>query len=309
MSAAPRAYPAGPVTFVSAAPPGGGWHQICVKTADALRAEGLVPAGIEVVVTPGGLAVFEQTIAARRGDDRTLIAFSPGLTMQILMKGSRHSYADITPIAALSTDYGALVAHPGSPISTLPALIDTLRRRPAEVPIAGGSGPGAMHHGMVSVVAAAAGVPAAAVPYLGQGGVAEALRSVRTGQAPVAALGAADVLGEVREGRLRVLAVLAERRLPELPDAPNAREQGLDVVFPMWRGFYGPPAMPARAVAFWSETFTRLCRTPTWGRVLRESNWFPLLLVGEAFRAFLQEDTRRYAGALLRAGIGREATT
>jgi len=288
-------------TFISAAPPGGGWHTVCVKAAEALRAEHLGPAEIEVVTTPGGLRVFEETVRTRRGEGGTLIAFSPGLTMQILMKGSQYSYADITPIAALSTDYGALVVRPDSPIADLAGFLDALRRLPHGFAVTGGSGPGAMHHGMVGAIASAAGVASATVPYVGATGVADAIAGVKGGGIPVAALGAADVLADVRAGTLRILAVLAEDRLGEpFQRSPTAREQGLPVVFPMWRGFYGPPGMPGDGVTLWADVFTRLSRTQTWARVLDESAWFPFLLVGDAFAAFLRDDTRRYAEALHR---------
>jgi len=299
MSPSPGSHPSGDITFISAAPPGGGWHTVCVKAADALMAERLVPGRINIVTNPGGLKVFEEVVATRRGDGHTLVAFSPGLTMQILLKGSRYSYADITPVASLSTDYGALVVPAGSEIHDLGALLARLRRDPASLAITGGSGPGAMHHGMIGTVASAAGVPPQAVSYVGAGGVAQGVAALKAGTAPVGALGAADVLDEVRQGTLRILAVLSDRRLPApLDAAPTAREQGLDVVFPMWRGFFGPPAMPQEAVGFWSETFTRLSRTETWARLLQESNWFPLLLVGDAFRTFLDADTRRYEKVL-----------
>ncbi len=299
-----RTYPAAPVTFVSGAPPGGGWHQLCERTASALKTEGLVPVEVGVETTPGGIKVFEDTISGRRGDGYRLVAFSPGLTMQLLMKGSKYSYADITPIAALSTDYGALVVKASSAIPDLQAFLTSIRRDPGGLPITGGSGPGAMHHGMVGVVAAAMGLPIDALSYVGSGGVSEAIKKLLAGDVPVAALGAADVANEARSGALRVLAVFAEQRLPEpLASAPTAREQGLDVLFPMWRGFYGPPAMPGDALAFWCDVLGRLSRTPTWKRVLEESNWFPFLLTGDAFRAFLYEDTQRYTRALGIKGV------
>ena len=72
----------------------------------------------------------------------------------------------------------------------------------------------------------------------------------------------------------------------------------MPAVFPMWRGFFGPPAMPERAVRYWADAFTRLSGTPTWRELLAKSMWFPFLCTGDAFRAFLDADTRRYARVL-----------
>jgi putative tricarboxylic transport membrane protein len=156
-----------------------------------------------------------------------------------------------------------------------------------------------MHHGMIALLAAAAGVAPASVSYAGTGGVAEAVAALAAGQVTVAALGATDVLAALRAGTVRLLAILADRRLPgPLAGVPTAREQGVDVVFPMWRGFYAPPGISEAVVAFWGEVFARMVRTPAWARVLDETGWFPFLLTGAQFRAFLDDDTRRYAAAL-----------
>jgi len=289
------AYPRKPVQFISAAAPGGGWHETCERTAAVLRAEALLPVEVHVVVRPGGLQVFEETAADPTCDDHRLVAFSPGLTMQILMKGSRYSYSDITPIAALSTDYGAIAVPAGSPFNTLGDLLAAIKERPQAILVTGGSGPRAMHHGMVAVLGAAAGIPPEEVRYVGARNVADALAALTAGQASVGAFGAADVVGASERGEVRVLAVLAERRLPgALEDIPTAAEQGVEVIFPMWRGFYGPPAMAPEAVAFWHDAFRRLTATRTWKTMLQEARWFPLLLTGEAFHSFLREDTMRY---------------
>ena len=226
MTPSGAAYPAEPVTFISAAPPGGGWHQLCVKAAAALRDERLVRVPIEIVINPGGLQVFEEVVAARRGDAHTLVAFSPGLTAQILLKGSRCSYADITPIAGLSTDYGALIVPADSSIATLDQLAAALRR-PDPPAIQGGQAAGAMHEAMARVVGSAVGVPGGAVRYLPATGIATGIASLLAGAAPVAAVGAADAAEAVRAGRVRMLAVLAEQRIPEPFEAvPTAAEQG-----------------------------------------------------------------------------------
>lgn len=288
-------YPAAPVTLMAAAPPGGGWHQTCEKTLQAILEERLVPVDVHIVTRPGGLKMFEETVGGR-GDPHTLIAFSPGLTLQMLMKGSKYTYADVTPIAAVSTDYGAIVVSAASPISSLPDLLAAFRKDPAAVAAGGGSGPGAMHHGMVGVVAAAGGIAPSTIRYVGSAGVAEGIATLLRGDVPVVALGASDVIGELRTGAVRILAVLSEHRLPgPFREIPTAREQGFDVIFPMWRGFYGPPEMPEGAVHFWTDTFRRMVGTPTWARLLGETAWFPFLLTGDEFRAFLDVDTRRYA--------------
>ncbi len=288
-------YPAHPVTFVSAAPPGGGWYQTCEHTVRALRKEGLVPVEVRMEERQGGLKVLEEMATERKGDAYTLAAFSPGLTLQILMRGSRYSYADITPIAATSTDYGVLVVPTKSDISNLHDLVTALRRDPQAVPVGGGSPTGMMHHGMIASVAVAAGLDPSHIRYEGSKGVSDATSALLGGQTAVGALGAANILDELDKGTMRALAVLSEERLPgALEGVPTAAEQGIKVTFPMWRGFYAPPGISAESVTFWGETLKRLTETQAWSQVLQEMGWFPFLLTGQDFAQFLEEDTRRY---------------
>lgn len=289
----------GPVRLVSAAPPGGGWHELCERTASALRAEDLVTGTVDVVVTPGGLRVFEDMASTSQADGSTLVAFSPGLTMQILMKGSKYTYADIVPLAALCTDYGVLAVRADAPFAGLREFLDVLGRHPLDHTVIGGSSPRAMHHGMLAVLAAAARIPVGTIRYVGAAGVVPAVKALLEGQASAAALGSADLVEEVRSGAVRVLAVLAESRLPGvLQDVPTAAEQGYDVRFPMWRGFYGPRRMPPEAAAQWTMTLTRLAATAAWRRTLQEVSWHPFLVAGQDFREFLEADTAQYRHAL-----------
>lgn len=296
-------YPTAPVTFIAAAPPGGGWHQTCEATVQVLNAERLLPVEARIVETPGGLTVLEDVVTRRRGDGHTLVAFSPGLTLQILLKGSRYTYEDITPLASLSTDYGVLVVPVDSTTRMLGPLLERLSRGGESVTVTGGSGPGAMHHGMAALLARAANLPAGAVQYVGAASVAEGLAAVRQARVALGAFGTADVIEDVRRGTLRPIAVLGEERLGGVfAGVPTAREQGVEVVFPMWRGFYAPPDVGSAVVDYWADAFTRLSRSPAWTRLLEARGWFPFLLTGDRFRAFLAEDTHRYVSALGASG-------
>ena len=102
-------YPSQEITFISAAPPGGGWYQVCEHTIRALRDEGLVPVDMKMEERRGAVQLFEEMATERAGDGNTLVACSPGLTIQLLHAKSSYAYADVTPIAATSTDYVVLV--------------------------------------------------------------------------------------------------------------------------------------------------------------------------------------------------------
>lgn len=288
-------YPARAITFISASPPGGGWYQVCEQTIRALREEGMAPVEIRMEERKGAVPLFEEMATQRRGDPYTLVAFSPGMTIQLLNAGSKYTYADVTPIAATSTDYGVLVAAKDSPLAGLGDLVKALRKDPQALPVGGGQPPRLMHQGIISSVAFSAGMDASKVNYVGNKGATEAIAGLLGGQVAVAALGAANIVGQLPKGNMRVLAILSEKRLPGVfKDTPTAIEQGLKVTFPMWRGFYAPAGVPREAVDFWTRTLTKLAGTRTWARILEDLGWFPFLRTGKDLADFLKEDTRRY---------------
>lgn len=294
-----KRYPAHPVTFIAAAPPGGGWYQMCEQTVRALREEGLVPVEVRMEERQGAVKLLEEMATERKGDAYTLVAFSPGLSLQILSSGSKYSYTDIIPIAATSTDYGVLVVSSDSPIANLDDLVTALRRKPQSLPVGGGQPPGLMHHGMIISLASAAGLDPSQVRYVGSKNITEGLSTLLRGQTAVAAFGVANVLDDVGKGTVKALAVLSEERLPgSLEGVPTAIELGFKTTFPMWRGFYAPAGIPAEVAAFWGETLRQLGESQSWARVLREMGWFRFFLAGEQFAKFLEEDTLRYAGTL-----------
>ena len=294
-----ESYPAHPVTLITAAPPGGGWYQMCEHTMRALREEDLIPVEVRMEEKRGAITLLEEMATERKGDPYSLVAFSPGLTLQILNRGSKYSYGDITPIAATSTDYGVLVVSKNSPLVGLDDLVTALRRDPNVVSFGGGQPAGLIHQGIVSSVATAVGLDPSQVTYVGSKGVTDGISTLLDGQTAVAAFGAANVLDELGKGTIRVLAILSEQRLHgALESALTASEQGLNVTFPIWRGFYAASGVAAEVVAFWGETLTKLASTDTWTRVLDEMGWFPFLLTGQDFVQFLEEDTRRYKAAV-----------
>lgn len=297
-------YPAHPVTFISAAPPGGGWYQLCEQTVRALREEGLLPVEVRMEEVQGAVKLLEEMATERKGDVNTLVAFSPGLSLQILNSGSKFSYTDIIPIAATSTDYGVLVASNDSPIANFDALVTILRRNPQSVALGGGQPPGLMHHGMVASLALAAGLDPSQVPYIGSANIKKGLSTLLAGRTAVGAFGVANILDELGNGTIKILAVLSEERLPgPLEEVPTAIEQGFNITFPMWRGFYAPAGIPAEVAAFWREILRKLGESRSWARVLHEMGWFRFFLAGDQFAKFLEEDTRRYTDTL-RGGVG-----
>jgi len=306
--AAGPAFPDRAVEIIAPAGAGGGWDTLSRLTAKVLSDEKLVTQPITVTNMPGGsgAVAIAHVVTRRKGDAYSLIAFSPALTLTIVNRNTPYAYKDVTPIIALSADYGVLVVRKDSTINNLRTLMQVLRTNPDNGVVAGGSAPGSLDHIIFAKAAKAAGVDALKVRYIPYQGGGEAMASLLGGSASVLSTGASEVLSQVRAGQVRVLAIFSEQRLGGLfRDVPTAIEQGYNVTFPIWRGFYGPPDMPASAVKFWEETLSKMSKSKGWDKVLTDTQWFPFVVSGDRFRRFLDEDTRGFEALLRELGFVR----
>lgn len=300
------AFPDRPIEIIAPAGAGGGWDTLSRLSAKVLAEEKIVTQPITVTNMPGGsgAVAIAHVVTRRKADPYTLIAFSPALTLTVVNRNTPYAYKDVTPIAALSTDYGVLVVRKDSSINNLRTLMQVLRANPDAGLVAGGSAPGSLDHIIFAKAARAAGVDPLKVRYIPYQGGGEAMAALLGGSASVLTTGASEVLSQLRGGQVRVLAIFSEQRLGGLfRDVPTAIEQGYNVTFPIWRGFYGPPDMPTTAVRFWEDALTRMSKTKGWEKVLTDTQWFPFVVTGDRFRRFLDDDTRNFEALLRELGF------
>ncbi len=308
LTSAGPAFPDKPVEFIAPAGAGGGWDLTCRMSVRALSEEKLLGQPVTVTNMPGGsgAVAIAHVVTRRKGDPYTLIAFSPALSLTIVNKNTPYSYSDVTPIAALTSDFGVLLVRKDSTINNLRTLMEVLKRDPNVGVVAGGSAPGSLDHIIFAKAARAAGVDPLKVRYIPFQGGGEAMAALLGGSASVLTTGASEVTAQLEAGTVRVLAIFSEKRLGGVFAAvPTAIEQGYNVTFPIWRGFYGPPEMPAAAVKFWEETLVKMSTTGAWAKVLQETKWFSFVLTGDQFRRFLADDTKNYETLLRELGFVR----
>lgn len=299
------AFPEKAIEIIAPANPGGGWDLTSRSTAKVLTEEKLVTQPITVSNMPGGsgAVAISHVITRRKGDGHLLIAASPALTFTLALKRVPYTYRDVTPIAAVASDYGTIVVRKDSPFKTLKDLLEAYRKNPADVSVAGGSAPGSQDHVKFAKVIKAAGMDPTKVKYVPHQGGGEALASLLGGHTAAASPDVSEIVGQVEAGEIRVLAVLSEKRLGEsLKDIPTAIEQGVNATYVIWRGFYAAPGIPKEAADFWVTTLGKMVKTEAWGKTLQANNWFEYFVGGADYAQFLNEDLE--AGQALLKELG-----
>jgi putative tricarboxylic transport membrane protein len=75
------------------------------------------------------------------------------------------------------------------------------------------------------------------------------------------------------------------------------------VNFPIWRGIYMAPGVPADAVAFWTDTVKKMTASPEWKAELAKLGWEPAVKTGDEFKQFVKEERARYQALLKELGF------
>jgi len=310
--AAPPALPVGDAApeCIAPAKPGGGFDQSCKLAQAAFQQAGLTKTPMRITYLPGGVGAiaFDQIVTRRPAEPQTLVAFSSGSLLNLSNgRFGKRSIDDVRWVAAVGIDYGVVLVGRQAPWKTLPELLAALKADPGRISFAAGGTIGSQDWVKSALVAGAAGVDHKSMRFVAFEGGGEASAALKGGHVQVYMGDASEVFDKLAPGGpFRVLAVLAEQRLPgPLAGVPTAREQGVDIVWPAIRGFYVGPQVSDGAVAAWTASFDQLMATPAFQELRAQHGLFPLALTGPALRAFIDRQHRQYGELATRFGLRR----
>ncbi|TMG92740.1 MAG: tripartite tricarboxylate transporter substrate binding protein, partial [Betaproteobacteria bacterium] len=149
---------------------------------------------------------------------------------------------DFAPISLIGREPGVLVVHPSLPVKTFQEFVAYVKERPGRIDYAS-SGNGSGQHLFVALLASMTGMKMNHVPYRGSG---QATADLLGGQVQVSIPGTAGMVGHIKAGKLRALAVTGAKRSPQLPDVPTVMESGVPGYEAyVWMGLLAPKGTPA----------------------------------------------------------------
>jgi len=96
-----------------------------------------------------------------------------------------------------------------------------------------------------------------------------------------------EVVGFLKSGDMRVLAVFTEERVPGFEDIPTAKEQGYDVVAGNWRGLYIPGGVSDEVFNKWAERLQAVADSDEWKKAMADRGLAPFTLVGADFQNYV----------------------
>jgi tripartite-type tricarboxylate transporter receptor subunit TctC len=213
------------------------------------------------------------------------------------------SYDPLTsfePICYLATSPTAIVVNAASSYRTLPDLLEAARAKPGELTLAS-IGPGSVTHIGFEMLKRASGTAMTFVPYPGMAPAVNAL----LGEHVTAAWVDFQVAGEqIRAGKLRPLAAIAQTRIEKLPDVPTVGELGYgDIRADPWFGVVAPARTPKEMLAGLIGRFTAALRDPEVKGKLEALGLHPVGLCGADFGAFMRQLNDDYGRVIREANI------
>ena len=243
----------------------------------------------------GGIGAAE--VARARPDGSTLL-LSPIGAMAIqphFRADLPYRPADFAPICQVADTPVVVMSAPGSALRSLAEVTSRARESSGGFNF-GSTGPGSLPHIATVALARAAGVPMTHIPYRGN---AEAVTALLRGDVSIFA----DQPGTLRANNLQAVALLAERRTPEFPNTPTAREQGLDLIYSIWSGLFAPAGTPPEFLARMEAACERALRAPAIIEGFQRLATPIVFRNQRDFAGFWQAELEKFRGIVQAAGI------
>jgi tripartite-type tricarboxylate transporter receptor subunit TctC len=207
---------------------------------------------------------------------------------------------DFAPISMLGSSPFVLSVYPGLPARSVQELIALAKSRPRSLTYAS-AGPATLAHLSGALFEKMGRIELVHVPYRGTG---QAALDLMEGRVDMQFGTIPPSIGNIRDGRLRALAVTGEVRNATLPDIPTIAESGLTgYESSLWQGFVAPAATPAAIVAKLNREVTAALNDAGVKAALAEQGVEPLPGPPEALGNRIRADVAKWRDVIVSAGI------
>lgn len=234
--------------------------------------------GQSVVVdnkTGAGGTIAMAELARAAPDGYTLGVIAQGLLVYNLGLYKNPGYDPFKDLVVLSINFSVanvLIVHPSNPAKTVADVVEQARAKKGELTFSSG-GIGTSHHMSGVLLEMRSGVKMTHVPYRA---TPAGIQAVVNGEVTMGMFNMPTVVGLIRSGKLKAIAVTGERRAEQFPELPTMIESGFkDFVVDTWLGFGAPAGLPLPMVTRLNAEFNRITDSPEMRKKFVEQGMSP----------------------------------
>ncbi len=293
-------YPARGLTLIVPWSPGGGTDTVSRALASALSDQ----LGESVTIvnrTGGGGVIGHLALASAAPDGYTIGAVTVEITMMHWAGITDLTPADYSLLALVTNNPGAITVRTDSPWQSVDGLVAALKANPG-VHFASGTSKGGIWDLARIGFLERAGLPQDAMPWIPSQGAAPGLQELLAGGVDVVTAAFAETDALRKNGRVRVLAVMAPERLPAAPEIPTLKELGIDWSIGGWSVISAPSGLDGAANDTLRAALRRAVRTDAFRGPLLNAGFNLEYKDGETLDRFIAEQDSTN-GALLAASL------
>ncbi len=283
---------------IAPAKPGGGFDLTCKLIQVSMQETGQISKPMRVTYMPGGVGAvaYNAIIAQRPAEAGTLVAFSGGSLLNLSQgKFGRYSESDVKWLAAVGTDYGIVAVRNDAPWKTLGELMEAMKSDPTKVVVGAGASIGSQDWMKTALLAREAGIDPRKMRYVAFEGGGEPVTALLGNHIQVVSGDMSEMVPHLQAGKLRVLAVMSDKRLPgELASVPTAKEQGYNVEWPIIRGYYLGPKVTDAEYQWWEDAFKKLVTTKEFQQQRDMRGLFVFNMFGSELDAYVKKQVADY---------------
>ncbi len=287
---------------------GGGWDGTARGTGEALTKSGMLKSASFENMSGGGGGKAISFMISKKPKGTIMVNSTPIVIRSITSHsgfkkkgGGVLSYKDVTPIAGIIGDYGAIVVAKKSKFKTFKDVVKAYNKNPKSIKLSGGSVRGGMDHLIGAAAFQAAGSDPAKVTYVPYDGGGKAMAGLLSGEVNVMSTGLGEAVGA--QDQVRILGITAPNRVKDAPNVPTLKEQGYNVTFVNWRGFFGPPNMSSKDKKAVAKLLGDVQKTPEWEAVRKRNAWVNIYNPGKKFDRFLADQTKVMTSLMKKLGV------
>jgi tripartite-type tricarboxylate transporter receptor subunit TctC len=300
-----QAWPDKPIRFIVPYTPGGGTDTVTRHIATTITQDTQWVFLVDNKAGGGG-NIGLDIVAKSKGDGYTLgmgqtanLAINPALLPGMPFDAAK----DFTPVALVAELPTVMVVRADSPWRTLADAVKAAKARPGEIKQALAS-TGTVGHLAGEMMARRAGIKVLNVPYKG---AAPAITDLLGGQTDYMFATPQAVVGMIKGGKLRALAVTSKKRLAILPEAPTVAESGYkDFEAVDWKVIVAPAGTPAEVVKRLNAAVAKALTQPAMVAQLAAEGSTPMSGSPAQVAAYLKAEQAGWGKLIREAGIKLE---